>query len=136
MLDGGRAMATRVDVTIPEILNGYDALADIYSHVPPLIMWRAWEFAAYRRHRLTGPVLDDAALEAVGIPATFELCTQLVRPGAPGVADDGPARFTTVTWAFATGNCGTERIAGLAGELVMSANRADVERSGQLGFGG
>ena len=58
MLDGSRAMATRVDVTIPEILNGYDTLADIYSHVPPLIMWRAWELAAYRRHRLTGPVLD------------------------------------------------------------------------------
>ncbi|HEX5214041.1 MAG TPA: class I SAM-dependent methyltransferase [Vicinamibacterales bacterium] len=41
-----------------EVLAGYDALADIYSHVPPLIMWRAWEYAVYRRHQLIGPVLD------------------------------------------------------------------------------
>ena len=33
-----------------EILAGFDALADIYSHVPPLIMWRAWELAVYRHH--------------------------------------------------------------------------------------
>ena len=44
--------------SIGEVLAGYDALADIYSHVPPLIMWRAWEYAVYRRHQLTGPVLD------------------------------------------------------------------------------
>lgn len=30
---------------------------------------------------VTGGLGADAALEAVGIPATFELCTQLVRPG-------------------------------------------------------
>jgi alcohol dehydrogenase len=30
---------------------------------------------------LTGGLGADAALEAVGIPATFELCTRLVRPG-------------------------------------------------------
>jgi SAM-dependent methyltransferase len=41
-----------------EILAGYDALADIYSHVPPLIMWRAWEYALYRKFTLSEPVLD------------------------------------------------------------------------------
>jgi alcohol dehydrogenase len=30
---------------------------------------------------VTGGLGADAALEAVGIPATFELCTELVRPG-------------------------------------------------------
>ena len=30
---------------------------------------------------VTGGLGADAALEAVGVPATFELCTQLVRPG-------------------------------------------------------
>ena len=30
---------------------------------------------------VTGGLGADAALEAVGIPATFELCTRLVRPG-------------------------------------------------------
>jgi SAM-dependent methyltransferase len=45
-------------VSREEILAGFDALADIYSHVPPLIMWRAWELAVYRHHAMTGPVLD------------------------------------------------------------------------------
>jgi ubiquinone/menaquinone biosynthesis C-methylase UbiE len=51
-------MAQRVDVTPDEILQGFDALADIYAHVPPLIMWRAWELAVYRHVTLPEPVLD------------------------------------------------------------------------------
>jgi SAM-dependent methyltransferase len=45
-------------LTRDEILAGFDALSDIYAHVPPLIMWRAWEYAAYRRYALSEPVLD------------------------------------------------------------------------------
>ena len=30
---------------------------------------------------LTGGLGADVAIEAVGVPATFELCTELVRPG-------------------------------------------------------
>ncbi len=47
-----------VGVSRDEVLAGYDVLADIYGHVPPLIMWRAWEVAGYRRYRLPEPVLD------------------------------------------------------------------------------
>jgi ubiquinone/menaquinone biosynthesis C-methylase UbiE len=47
-----------VSVSRDAVLAGYDALADIYGHVPPLIMWRAWELAGYRRYRLPEPVLD------------------------------------------------------------------------------
>jgi alcohol dehydrogenase len=32
-------------------------------------------------HELTGGLGVDVAIEAVGVPSTFELCTQLVRPG-------------------------------------------------------
>ncbi len=45
-------------VSHAEILDGFDALADIYAHVPPLIMWRAWELAVYRHHAVSGPLLD------------------------------------------------------------------------------
>jgi SAM-dependent methyltransferase len=48
----------RQAATRTAILAGYDALADIYGHVPPLIMWRAWEYAIYRRYELAEPVLD------------------------------------------------------------------------------
>lgn len=30
----------------------------------------------------------DVAIEAVGVPASFELCTQLVRPGGQRPTDD------------------------------------------------
>src|SRR5450631_41548 len=41
-----------------EVLKGYDAVCELYSNIPPLSMWRAWEYAAYRKYRLKGRVLD------------------------------------------------------------------------------
>jgi SAM-dependent methyltransferase len=45
-------------LSVDEILGGYDAVSQLYPHVPPMSMWRAWEYAAYRRYRLSDPVLD------------------------------------------------------------------------------
>lgn len=39
------------------------------------------EDAAARVMELTGGLGADVAVEAVGVPATFELCTELIRPG-------------------------------------------------------
>jgi alcohol dehydrogenase len=39
------------------------------------------EDAVERIHALTGGLGADVAIEAVGVPETFELCTELVRPG-------------------------------------------------------
>lgn len=46
--------------TIPasEILDGYDAVITLYSHIPPLSHWRAWEYAAYQHYSLNGRGLD------------------------------------------------------------------------------
>jgi SAM-dependent methyltransferase len=41
-----------------EVLAGFDAVSTLYPHIPSLLHWRAWEHAAYRRHRLDGRVLD------------------------------------------------------------------------------
>jgi SAM-dependent methyltransferase len=41
-----------------EIFGGYDAVSQLYPHIPSLLLWRAWEFAAYRRYTLKQPVLD------------------------------------------------------------------------------
>ena len=62
------------EVTDVDVLEGFDALADIYSHVPPLIMWRAWEHAVYRRYRLPGPVLISGAATAASSIASFLIC--------------------------------------------------------------
>lgn len=41
-----------------EVLAGYDAVSSLYPHIPPLLLWRAWEYAAYRRYSLAEPVID------------------------------------------------------------------------------
>jgi SAM-dependent methyltransferase len=41
-----------------EILDGYDAVSQLYPYIPSLLLWRAWEFAAYKRHSLRQPALD------------------------------------------------------------------------------
>jgi SAM-dependent methyltransferase len=41
-----------------EILEGYDAVCKLYSYVPPLSHWRAWEYAAYKHYEIDGRILD------------------------------------------------------------------------------
>jgi SAM-dependent methyltransferase len=41
-----------------EILAGYDAVAGLYPSVPSMLIWRSWEYAAYRRFTLAEPTLD------------------------------------------------------------------------------
>lgn len=41
-----------------QVLLGYDAVSALYPSVPPLSHWRAWEYAAYKRYRMKGRVLD------------------------------------------------------------------------------
>jgi len=45
-------------LTADSVLQGYDAVSTLYSHIPPLSHWRAWEYAAYQNYRLEGRVLD------------------------------------------------------------------------------
>jgi SAM-dependent methyltransferase len=40
------------------VLAGYDAVRRLYPHVPPLLLWRSWEYAAYQHYKLDQPVLD------------------------------------------------------------------------------
>jgi SAM-dependent methyltransferase len=41
-----------------EVLAGYDVVSQLYPHVPSLLLWRAWEYAAYQRYALVDPVVD------------------------------------------------------------------------------
>lgn len=43
---------------LAEVLDGYDAVGDLYPYIPPLSFWRAWECASYRRFTLEGRILD------------------------------------------------------------------------------
>ena len=77
-----------VSVSQDEVLAGYDVLADIYGHVPPLIMWRAWEVAGYRKYRLPEPVLDVGCGDgrfALGV-ASFAANVEGLDPDEKGIA--------------------------------------------------
>ena len=41
-----------------EVQAGYEALSQLYPNIPPIIVWRGWEYAAYQRFSLHEPVLD------------------------------------------------------------------------------
>ena len=41
-----------------DVLVGFDAVSLLYPHIPPMSIWRSWEYAAYKRYELTEPVLD------------------------------------------------------------------------------
>ncbi len=45
-------------LTLDEILDGYRELMHLYPYIPSAMIWRAWEFAAYRHDHLPEPALD------------------------------------------------------------------------------
>ena len=58
---GDHDVATSMETRIPDdadVLAGYDAVCPLYANVPPLSLWRAWEYAAYRQFCINGRVLD------------------------------------------------------------------------------
>jgi len=53
-----RTSPTRIQLSIQDVLAGYDAVSKLYPLIPPMSIWRAWEYAAYQRYTLDEPVLD------------------------------------------------------------------------------
>lgn len=41
-----------------EVSAAYQILGNLYGHIPSMIIWRAWEYAAYQGWTLVEPVLD------------------------------------------------------------------------------
>jgi SAM-dependent methyltransferase len=41
-----------------DVFAGYQALTRLYPYIPSLLLWRGWEFAAYRQYVLPEPALD------------------------------------------------------------------------------
>jgi SAM-dependent methyltransferase len=120
-----------------EILAAFDELSDIYAHVPPLIMWRAWELAAYRHFQLRGPVLDlgcgdgrffrrawGDALDVVGVDAEAGVVdavgkTGLYREVLHASADSLP--FDDASFASVFANCSVEHMDELDSVLAEVA---------------
>jgi SAM-dependent methyltransferase len=70
-----------------EILAGYDAVAALYPSIPPILMWRSWEHAAYRRFTLPEPVIDVGCGDGRFFRLVFPGVSEVVGVEAdPGVA--------------------------------------------------
>jgi len=48
----------QLTLSVEEVLKGYDAVWPLYPYVPPMNLWRAWEYIAYKRYVLPEPMLD------------------------------------------------------------------------------
>jgi SAM-dependent methyltransferase len=48
----------KVYLSHEEVLSGYDVLSEAYPYLISLCIWRAWEYAAYRRYSLPEPIID------------------------------------------------------------------------------
>jgi SAM-dependent methyltransferase len=125
-LPRGTLQARSRSLTPDGVLAAYDAVSVLYPFVPSLSLWRAWECAAYRGHRLEEPVLDvgcgDGAFfrllwpaigDVVGIdqdPAVVEAARRSGTYRAVHVApaQDIPLAAGSVASAFA--NCSLEHM--------------------------
>lgn len=121
-----------------EVLKGYDAVCELYPYIPPLSMWRAWEYAAYQKYRLKGHVLDlgcgdgryfhllwPKAKDVVGIdmePAVAELARKsgVYREVHAVAAHDLPFADASFNAVFA--NCSLEHMDNLD-QVLASAHR-------------
>ncbi len=116
-----------------EVLAGYNAVSQIYPHVPPMCIWRAWEYAAYQRYTLPEPVLDvgcgDGRFFRLVWPAVQDVTGVDMDPGvADSARKTGIYRavhttranrlpFPPETFASAFANCSLEHMDDLAGVL-------------------
>jgi SAM-dependent methyltransferase len=124
-------------VAAAEILAAFDSLADIYAHVPPLLMWRAWELAVYRHHRLAEPVLDlgcgdgrffrrtwGALADVVGVDADEGVVDGARRVGLYREVHHAPAHllpFADRAFASVFANCAVEHMDHLDAVLAEVA---------------
>jgi SAM-dependent methyltransferase len=116
----------QVVMGVDEVLCGYDAVSAIYPYVPSVSLWRAWEFAAYRRYALKEPVLDvgcgdggffrlvwPSISNVAGIDMSPAVVETARRSGVYRRVDLAPAHQLPVdreTFASAFANCSIEHM--------------------------
>lgn len=109
-----------------EVVAGYDAVSRLYPHIPPVSMWRAWEYAAYRRFTLPEPALDigcgdgrffqlvwPGVRDVVGVDVDGGVIEAARRSGVYRETHAAPAHRLPVrpeTFASAFANCSLEHM--------------------------
>jgi len=65
-------------LTNAEVLDGYDAVTELYSYIPSLSLWRGWEKAAYSKFELSGRILDLGCGDGRYFRLLWPACNQVV----------------------------------------------------------
>ncbi len=123
----------RCILSTQEVLSGYDAISQIYPYVPSMCIWRAWEYAAYRRYALPEPVLDigcgdgrffrlvwPTVEDVTGVDMDPEAANAARQTGVYRAVHNASADrlpFPPETFASAFANCSLEHMDNLAGVL-------------------
>jgi SAM-dependent methyltransferase len=120
-----------------EVIAGYDAVARLYPDIPPMIIWRGWEYAVYRRYALPEPVFDvgcgdgrffrctwPSITDVTGVDISEGVADAALRSGVyrkvyAARAQDSPVAPGSFASAFA--NCSLEHMDDLPGELRAMA---------------
>lgn len=121
-----------------EVLEGFSVVSKLYPYIPPMIIWRAWEYAAYKRYRLTEPVLDVGCgdgrffqlvwpqiRDVVGVDIDPNIVKIAKKTGAYRQVYVAPAHempFKSGTFASAFANCSLEHMDNLPKILKNIAN--------------
>lgn len=122
-----------------EILAGYDAVSRLYPYIPPMNLWRAWEYAAYQHYKLTEPVLDVGCgdgnffrlvwpnvSDVLGIDMDASVVQAARRSGVYREVHVAPAHQLSVqagSFASAFANCSLEHMDHLP-EVLASISRS------------
>jgi SAM-dependent methyltransferase len=126
-------------LTPDDILVGFDAVSQLYPHIPPMSIWRSWEYAAYKNYELKEPVLDVGCgdgqflklvwpriLDVTGVDVNAVIVNIAKHSGVyrevlVGSADSLPFRPQSFASAFA--NCSLEHMDHLP-EVLSSVFRS------------
>lgn len=117
-----------------EVLDAFDAVAELYPFLPSLSLWRAWELAAYRRlPALAEPVLDigcgdgryfrlvwPEARRVVGVDQDPAVAALARNSGVYQTVLEEPAQRMSIEperFASAFANCSLEHMDGVADVL-------------------
>lgn len=71
-------MTRPVRLSVDELEEGWRAAAGLYPWYPSMILWRGWEFAAYRKFVLPEPVLDIGCGDGRFFTLLFPGCRDVV----------------------------------------------------------
>ncbi|MEM8567461.1 MAG: class I SAM-dependent methyltransferase [Bacteroidota bacterium] len=128
------------------VLEGYDAVCELYPYVPPLSHWRAWEYAAYQNFEINGRILDlgcgdgryfkllwPQITDVVGVdmePVVAELGKQsgVYRQVHVTLAHQVPEQDSTFDYVFA--NCSLEHMDNI--HLVLAEVYRCLKPGGHL----